>query len=35
MWHNFPNWREEEANTNPWDEDTDDDGMTDGFEADN
>ena len=35
VWHNFPNWREEEANTNPWDEDTDDDGMTDGFEADN
>jgi len=35
VWHNFPNWREEEANTNPWDEDSDDDGMTDGFEADN
>ena len=35
VWHNFPNWREEEANTNPWDEDTDDDVMTDGFEADN
>ena len=31
----FPNWREEQANTNPWDPDTDDDGMTDGFEADN
>ena len=35
VWHNFPNWREEEAQTNPWDPDTDDDGMSDGFEADN
>jgi len=35
VWHNFPNWREEEALTNPWDPDTDDDGMSDGFEADN
>ena len=33
--YNFPNWREERANTNPWDPDTDGDGMTDGFEADN
>ena len=35
VWHNFPNWREEEAQTDPWDPDTDDDGMSDGFEADN
>ena len=35
VWHNFPNWREEEAQTNPWDPDTDGDGMSDGFEADN
>ena len=35
VWHNFPNWREEEAQTNPWDPDTDNDGMSDGFEADN
>ncbi|SVA93219.1 uncharacterized protein METZ01_LOCUS146073, partial [marine metagenome] len=35
VWHFFPNWREEEAQTNPWDPDTDGDGMTDGFEADN
>ena len=35
VWHNFPNWREEEAKTNPWDPDTDGDGMSDGFEADN
>ena len=35
VWHNFPNWREEEAQTNPWDSDTDGDGMSDGFEADN
>ena len=33
--YNFPNWREEQADTNPWNPDTDDDGMTDGFEADN
>ena len=35
VWHNFPNWREEEAQTNPWNPDTDGDGMSDGFEADN
>ena len=35
VWHNFPNWREEEAKTNPWNPDTDGDGMSDGFEADN
>ena len=35
VWHDFPNWREEEAQTDPWDPDTDDDGMSDGFEADN
>ncbi len=33
-WHDFPNWREEEAQTDPWDADSDDDGMSDGFEAD-
>ena len=31
----FPNWREEVANTNPWNPDTDGDSMTDGYEADN
>ena len=31
----FPNWREEAANTNPWNPDTDGDSMTDGYEADN
>ena len=35
VWHNFPNWREEEAKTNPWNPDSDGDGMSDGFEADN
>ena len=35
VWHPFPNWREEIANTNPWDPDTDGDSMTDGYEADN
>jgi len=35
VWHPFPNWREEDAGTNPWDPDTDGDGMTDGYEADN
>ena len=35
VWHNFPNWREEEAQTDPWNPDTDGDGMSDGFEADN
>jgi len=35
VWHNFPNWREEEAKTNPWNPDTDGDGMSDGWEADN
>ena len=34
-WHDFPNSREEEAATDPWDPDTDDDGMSDGYEADN
>ena len=34
-WHDFPNRREEEAQTDPWDPDTDDDGMSDGYEADN
>ena len=33
-WHYFPNWREEEAQTDPWDADSDDDGMSDGYEAD-
>ena len=33
-WHYFPNWREEEANTDPWDSDSDDDGISDGYEAD-
>ena len=33
-WHYFPNWREEEANTNPWDPDSDDDEISDGYEAD-
>ena len=33
--HDFPNWREEEAQTDPWDADSDDDGMSDGYEADN
>ena len=27
--------REEEAMTDPWDADSDDDGMSDGYEADN
>ena len=35
LWHDFPNWREEEAMTDPWDADSDDDGMSDGYEADN
>ena len=35
VWHPFPNWREEEANTNPWDPDTDGDTISDGWEADN
>jgi pyrroloquinoline quinone biosynthesis protein B len=34
-WHDFPNWREDEAQTDPWDADSDDDGMSDGYEADN
>ena len=34
-WHYFPNWREDEAQTDPWDADSDDDGMSDGYEADN
>ena len=33
--YTFPNWREEVANTNPWNPDTDGDSMTDGYEADN
>jgi len=35
VWHLFPNWREEIADTDPWDPDTDGDTMTDGYEADN
>jgi hypothetical protein len=35
IWHDFPNWREEEAMTDPWDPDTDDDELSDGWEADN
>ncbi len=34
-WHYFPNWREDDAQTDPWDADSDDDGMSDGYEADN
>ena len=33
--YTFPNWREEVANTSPWNPDTDGDSMTDGYEADN